>query len=339
MHAPFVMVECDDTVTEQQPCVRQRRAVSQCRAAFAAQLVAEVAGEATDETERQLRALCAEPLQLGRAVIKDRRLLFSDAAVAALHANALRGAVGGDDLTERPVRRGDEREACKTRFRARAVKPNCVLAVAVALLKDELRLAPLAKPQVMNGDLRTRLWRYRCRRRVAWHWRRPLDSRQRQLAEVLDQLKPILGADRFGVELNPPKWPLAMLEPHHNAAAAARDHSQLLRHLAHHKRVVTDRHERLRQPLEQSFLLMLHRTQSAMKELTRVVDLAAVDMRQRLVSEADAENRDSRLVERGERDPHVAGPLRTPRAGRDYDVVELLTGNEVAPAGFVVTDD
>ena len=86
-----------------------------------------------------------------------------DSAVALFDADRLRFAVGADDLAERPVGRRDEREAREAGLGARAVKPDCVFAVAVALLENGLRLAPLAEPQVVNGDFRTlarRGWRW-----------------------------------------------------------------------------------------------------------------------------------------------------------------------------------
>ena len=95
------------------------------------------------------------------------------------------------------------------------------------------------------------------------------------------------------MKLDAPERPLAVLEPHHNATATARDDAQLLGHFADDQRVVADGHEGLWQPLEEPFLLVLNGAQAAMKELARVVDLAAADVGQGLVAEADAEHRNS----------------------------------------------
>ena len=95
------------------------------------------------------------------------------------------------------------------------------------------------------------------------------------------------------MELDAPERPLAVLEPHHNATATARNDAQLLGHFADDQRVVADGHEGLRQSGKETLLLVLNGAQAAMKELARVVDLAAADVGQGLVAEADAEHRNS----------------------------------------------
>ena len=90
------------------------------------------------------------------------------------------------------------------------------------------------------------------------------------------------------MELDAPERPLAVLEPHHNATATARNDAQLLGHFADDQRVVADGHEGLRQSGKEPLLLVLHSAEAAVEELARVTNLAAADMRQGLVAKADA---------------------------------------------------
>ena len=116
------------------------------------------------------------------------------------------------------------------------------------------------------------------------------------------------------MKLNAPERPLAVLNPHHDAAAAARGHAQLLGHFADHERVVADSHERLRQPLEEPLLFVLDGAETAMKKLARIVDRAPADVGQGLMAKTDAKHGNPRLVERRERDPDVTGSFRATRA-------------------------
>ena len=79
-----------------------------------------------------------------------------------LYADRLRGAVGADDLAERAVGGGNERETREAGLSAGAIEPDCVLAITETLSEDRLRLAPFPKPQVVNSRRR------RLRRWIRW---------------------------------------------------------------------------------------------------------------------------------------------------------------------------
>ena len=89
-----------------------------------------------------------------------------------------------------------------------------------------------------------------------------------QIAEVLDELAPVVGADRLGVELHAPQRPFAMRDAHHDAVGRpGRDLEALGQRLRRAQRVVADRLEPLRDAGEERRLVMEDLAQPAVHHL------------------------------------------------------------------------
>jgi len=109
-----------------------------------------------------------------------------------------------------------------------------------------------------------------------------------QVEEVLEQFFAVLGEDRFGVELNAVHRMFGVLNAHNFAFGSFR------RNLQAGWQAFARSIERARQPFEDALSFMEHRRGFAVHQALRADDLAAVDFADRLMAEADAEQRNTR---------------------------------------------
>ena len=331
MDAALVVVEGDQPVAEHERGVGQRRAVHELAAAVGLELVAEVAGEAAGEVERQPGRIGVQARELALAVGEDALAQLLPPA-RALDRERARGDLVAHDLAERAVGSAHEREAREAGLRARAVEPDRVLAVAVERDERGLGVAPRLQRTVQDADAGG------ASAGVARRGRRGASLLARQVAEVAHQRAPVLGGDRLGVELHAPQRPLAVLEPHDDLVGRPRRHAQRRGHGADDERVVAHGREALRDALEQAAPVMVDRAQPAVHHLGRMVDRAAGQVGERLVAEADAEHRHLGALQHVQRDADVTPVLGAPGTWRDHDVVHRQRG-ELLPRQLVVAHD
>ena len=325
------MVERDQPVAEDERGVRQRGAVHERATALGLELVAEIAGEPAGEVERQLGGVGPQAGQLALAVVEHAlaQLLALARTIDAEHPGR---DVVAHDPAERAVGGAHEREAREPRLRARAVEPDGVVAVAVERDEDGFGVAPGRERAVVHA---------RAGRRPGGgprRARRPASLRVREVAEVAQQRAAVLGGDRLGVELHPPERARPVREPHHDLLGRPRRHPQGRRHRADGERVVAHGGEALRDAGEQAVPVVMDLAETPVHDRGRVVDRAAGHVRERLVAEADAEDRHLGAPEHVERDPDVAPLLRAPGAGRDHDVVHGQR-RDLIPRQLVVAHD
>ena len=93
------------------------------------------------------------------------------------------------------------------------------------------------------------------------------------------------------MELHAEQRARAVLEPHDHPVGRPRSDPQLWRHRADDQRVVTHGEEVLRDPGEERARVVVDRTQASVHDLASVLDRAARHVSERLVAEADAEDR------------------------------------------------
>ena len=82
---------------------------------------------------------------------------------------------------------------------------------------------------------------------------------------------------------------------------------------------------------------MEHPADPAVHDLLGAHDAAAVDVRETLVAEADAEHRDLALGERCAADAEIALALGPARTGRDDDPVPRMRGQRIQSASSLRT--
>ena len=142
----------------------------------------------------------------------------------------------------------------------------------------------------------------------------------RALEEVARERRPVRRQHRLGMELDADRRQLAVPHGHHLAVVGERGRLEHVRQPRRGERVVAPGLERIRQPGEEAASVVPHGARLPVQELARVADLAAADLDERLVAEADAERRRRReepLDDRGRRarGRRTAGPRRDDEVG------------------------
>src|SRR5205807_4312842 len=149
---------------------------------------------------------------------------------------------------------------------------------------------------------------------------RPLRPVASEAEEVGQQDLPVLGQDRFGMELNALDGPPAVAQPHHLPVVGARRDLELFRHRVGEdgQRVVPGGAERRGDAPEHAAAVVLDRGRLAVHLPPGARDRGAEGLADRLMAEADAEDRDARPepADNLEGDARVVG---CPRARRDHD--------------------
>lgn len=126
------------------------------------------------------------------------------------------------------------------------------------------------------------------------------------------------------MELHSPQGPGAVPQPHQDAILGPGGGLQGLgQRLAHGQRVVADRGEVLRQPLEQVPFVVPDRGQMTVPGLRGGQHPAPLAQRDALVAEADAEHRDRGLGEHSGAESEVTFRGRVPGTGRHHHIVEF----------------
>ena len=149
--AALVVVEGDQPVAEHERGIGQRRAVRELAAALGLELVAEVAGVAAGEVERQLRGVGAQARELALAVVEDALAPLLP-PVGPVDREQPRGDVVAHDVAERAVGGAHEREAREPGPQPRAVQPDGVVAVAVERGERDFGIAPRVERAVVDAD-------------------------------------------------------------------------------------------------------------------------------------------------------------------------------------------
>ena len=163
---------------------------------------------------------------------------------------------------------------------------------------------------------------------------------RRQVAEVRQQLAPVLGADRLGMKLHPPLRSRAVSDGHQHAVARARDRLEHTgQRLLDAQRVIANCLELAGDPSEQRRALVKHGAQASVHHLGRRLHLATVHPAEPLMAEAHTEQRDLRLLDRRGTHAEVARVVWAPRARGDDDVVEVQLLQLGPWSGVVVDDD
>jgi len=121
------------------------------------------------------------------------------------------------------------------------------------------------------------------------------------------------------VELDAPQGPRAVLEPHDDVVGRPRRHAQVRRHRTDGEGVVAHGREALRDAGEQAAPIVIDLAQPPVHDLGSVADRAAADVGERLVTEADAEQRHLRLVGSPDEVHADAGLVGRARAGGEHD--------------------
>ncbi len=158
---------------------------------------------------------------------------------------------------------------------------------------------------------------------------------QRQVAEVGEQFAAVLAADGLGVELDAPDRQGAVPHAHHDAVLGPGDGLQHVGQPPGGQRVVADHVVRAGQAGEDVGAGVAHRPDPAVHRLRRVDDLAAEQVADALVAEADAEHRQAALQDRAAADAEVPLPVGPAGPGGDHDRVEVLEA-ELGEVGAVL---
>jgi hypothetical protein len=315
------VVDDDEPVGQQQERVGQLGLVRRGRAAVGLQLVAEVADEAAVEVERQLGALRVQARELTAEVRQQR--LVADAVGSRLRHRQLRSADAVAQLAAQlAVRRAHEREAREGRIDAAGVQPERGLAVAEDGGERALGVARAREHAVRrpHGAARAR------RRAAAGHDRagrqggaaagRSRVAPRCHRDEVRHELRAVLGADRLGMKLHAPGGPAAVADRHQRAVLGPGDGFQRGRQgRLDDQRVVAHGAEALGDPGEEAVAAVVDAADAAVDDRVAAHDGGAVDEREALVAEADAEHRDLALSQSGPADAQVALALGPPGTG------------------------
>jgi hypothetical protein len=161
----------------------------------------------------------------------------------------------------------------------------------------------------------------------------------REFDEVVDDLATEVGLDRFGVELHAPHRSMQVLDGHDQPIGRARGHAERIgQRLLRHQRVIAHHVEGRGNLREQRAAIVFHRTDAPVHRAGRMHDLAAMDVHQSLVTEADAEHRHRGMAQHVVADAHVRIALGRARPRRDHDRVVIL-GLDGGPCDLVVPDD
>jgi hypothetical protein len=142
--------------------------------------------------------------------------------------------------------------------------------------------------------------------------------------EVLEQLVPVFGADRLGVELHPPQRAGGVFDAHHHPVGGPRDLAALLAERAGDgERVVAHHVEPLGDALEQALSRVAYRAEAPVHHRGGVGDGRFEHVPETLVAEAHAEHR--RLAEAQDVGAHaeVVPAVGASRTGGEHDRVEV----------------
>ncbi len=311
------MVDREHPIGEQERRVGRRRAVRRLAAGLRLELVAEAADVAEVEVERQPgRQRRGAGAQLLVEIVEERPLDPLPRALA-LDRHGARREVVGHVLRERPraiSHEGEARQAVDHRAR---VQPEAMLVRREQLAMHELGIGQHGHSA--HVDLVRACGLARGARRPAL-----AAMGECEVAEVREQVAPVLRGDRLGVKLHAPQRLAAVAQAHDDVVLRPGDDLELLGHVLDRERVVADGVEGRGQPLEEPGPGVLHGAQAPVHRLRRVLDRAAEGVADALVPEAHAEQRDSALADRAGADAEVRRPVRPARPRRDDDGVEAL---------------
>src|SRR6516225_7134645 len=153
--------------------------------------------------------------------------------------------------------------------------------------------------------------------------------------KVLEQQMTVLGGDAFGVELHAVHRQALMRKPHHQTVIGLGRHVEIARHALalNHQRMIARRFERRIDAAKYAAAAMLDLRQFAMNWNRRAHDFATEGLGDRLVTQADAKDRDPRRSGSNQIKTD-AGLVRRARAGREHDGVGLGSDNGVR--GYLV---
>ena len=332
------MVERDQAVREQQRGIGHRGGMHGVAVAVSLELVAEVANEAAVEVEGQLVVERLQPGQLAAQVVEDR-LVPDLGAAAPLDGDLRGGRVVAHQRAERACVGAHEREARPLVGDARAVEPERGPRPAEQVREHALGVRERVEAAHVQSQCGAS---GRDRRDPPVRGPGPSVARcaaPREIPEVGEQRVPVLGADRFRMELHPPLRPPAVTERHEHAVRRPGDRLERLRQrLADAQRVVAHRREALGDAGEELRAVVVHRAQPPVHHLRRGPHVASAAVREPLMPEADAKERHVRLADRVGAHSEVTRVLRAAGPGRDHDVVEVLA-RELGPAHGVVAHD
>ena len=331
-HVACLVVERQEAVGEHQRRVGRVGAVRRLAAALRLQLIAEVADIAAVEVERQRGGRRAPRAELVVEVGQQRPVGLLDPTGGAYRHAAARDVVR-QQLRERAAVVAHEREApACIRRRGAAVEPERDLAIRVQRRERVLGVERQREPAVAHDRLAAHEPLLVATQARAAARR----GGQREVAEVAQQPRAVLGADRLGMELHAPQRRLEVAHAHQHAVVGPRERMQSRRQLADDERVVAHDLERRRDPLEQVDLRVVHDARAPVHRLRRGQDRRAVQVAQPLVPEADAEHRHPALADRRGADAEVARAFRPPGAGRDDDRAVALRPQRRPRDGVVV---
>ena len=146
--------------------------------------------------------------------------------------------------------------------------------------------------------------------------------------EVLEQVVTAFGQDGFGVELHALDGQRLVADAHDFAVVGPRGDVEAVgqRLALDGQRMVTGAGQRVGQALEDADILVVHRRNLTVHQLLGMHDPAAEGLADRLVAEADAEQRNL-AGEFADRRPRNAGLGRGAGAGRNDQIVGLEAGN------------
>ncbi len=332
MDAALIVVEGDQAVAEHERGVGQRRAVHEPAAAVGLELVAEVAGEAAGEVERQIPRVGAQALELALAEVEDALppLLPPARALDREHA---RGDVVEREEAERAIGSADVGEACEAGLHARAVEPHGVRPLPVERGERDLGVAPGLERAVADADSRGRP----AARGAALAPGNAGAPRVRS-RKLRTSVRPCSVEIDSGWNCTPHRGRVRCSSAITTSSGVHAVTRRAAGHRADHQRVVADCREALRNALEQAAPVVVDRAQPAVHHLRRMVDRAAGDVGERLVAEAHAEHRHLGALQHVERDADVAPALGAAGAGGDDDVVDRQR-RQLLPRQLVVADD
>src|SRR6516164_3817601 len=114
--------------------------------------------------------------------------------------------------------------------------------------------------------------------------------------KVLEQQMTVLGGDAFGVELHAVHWQALMRKPHHQTVIGLGRNVEIARHALalNHQRMIARRFERCIDAAKYAAAAMLDLRQFPMNWNRRAHDFATEGLADRLVTQANAKDRDPR---------------------------------------------
>ena len=295
------------------------RAPSRPAAGLGAELVAEVAGEAAGEVERQLGRLETQTGELALEVVEDRLVQRALRLARAAHEQAPLADVVGDRLRQRSRRVAHEGETRARRLVEAAVEPERLGRGEKQSGKRILGLTePVEAPSPETEAGIAPEWSRSPRSRPARD-RDPGRALARQLEEVGYQQLAVLAQDRLGMELNAPLRQRLVPERHRHVLLRPGARRERRGDVLDGERVVANGPEALRDTGEERGAVVADAARAAVHDRRRRRHPRAPGKPDRLVSQADAQDRPLRAANEFRHHTEIARMLRRPRPRRDHD--------------------